>query len=53
MISDISSAGKGFGVQAHRSLHPPKLKAALARASRANRDGKPYLIDEVSKTGSP
>jgi thiamine pyrophosphate-dependent acetolactate synthase large subunit-like protein len=36
---------KGFGVEGEVARSPAELKAALARARRATREGKPYLVD--------
>ena len=36
---------KGFGVEAEVAHSPAELRAALERARRAAKDGKPYLID--------
>ena len=50
---NMASIAAGFGVQAEVAENPRELKAALARARRASRDGKPYLIDaQVRRTGA-
>jgi benzoylformate decarboxylase len=42
---DMASIAKGFGVDAEQAHSPAELRAALERAKRATREGKPYLID--------
>jgi thiamine pyrophosphate-dependent acetolactate synthase large subunit-like protein len=50
---NMASIAQGFGVQAEVAEDPRQLRAALARARRAGRDGKPYLIDaQVRRTGA-
>ena len=50
---NMASIAQGFGVQAEVAETPGELQAALARAGRASRDGKPYLIDaQVRRTGA-
>ncbi len=50
---NMASIAAGFGVQAEVAANPRELKDALARARRASRDGKPYLIDaQVRRTGA-
>ena len=49
---DMSYIAKGFGVDGEVAHSPDQLKEALVRAGRANREGKPYLIDaQVARTG--
>ncbi|HZZ95218.1 MAG TPA: thiamine pyrophosphate-binding protein [Usitatibacter sp.] len=49
---DMASIARGFGVQAEIARSPAELRAALQRARRATRDGKPYLIDaQTARTG--
>ncbi len=50
---NMALIAQGFGVQAEVVKSPGELKAALARAGRASREGKPYLIDaQVRRTGA-
>ena len=42
---DMAYIAKGFGVDGEVVESPDQLKAALARARKSTRDGKPYLID--------
>jgi thiamine pyrophosphate-dependent acetolactate synthase large subunit-like protein len=43
---------KGFGVEAEVANSPAELRAALERARRATKEGKPYLIDaQVARVG--
>ena len=50
---NMASIAQGFGVEAEVVENPRQLKAALARAGRASRNGKPYLIDaQVRRTGA-
>ena len=49
---NMASIAQGFGVRAEVAATPGELRSALARAGRASRDGKPYLIDaQVRRTG--
>ena len=43
---------KGFGVEAEVANSPAELRAALERARRATKEGRPYLIDaQVARVG--
>jgi benzoylformate decarboxylase len=42
---DFAKAAQAFGVEAEVVSEPDKLKPALARAKKANYDGRPYLLD--------
>jgi len=42
---DISKTAQAFGVEAESVKEASGVKAALARALRANTDGRPYLLD--------
>ncbi len=42
---DFAKAAEAYGVQAEQVSDPAKLKAALARARHATREGRPYLLD--------
>jgi thiamine pyrophosphate-dependent acetolactate synthase large subunit-like protein len=42
---DFAKTSQAFGVEAETVKDPSQLKAALARAKRANVDGRPYLLD--------
>jgi thiamine pyrophosphate-dependent acetolactate synthase large subunit-like protein len=42
---DFAQLAKAFGVAAERVEDASQIKDALARARRANMDGKPYLLD--------
>jgi thiamine pyrophosphate-dependent acetolactate synthase large subunit-like protein len=42
---DYAKTSQAFGVDAETVREPSQLKAALARAKRANVDGRPYLLD--------
>jgi thiamine pyrophosphate-dependent acetolactate synthase large subunit-like protein len=42
---DFAKVSQGFGVDAETVREPAQLKAALARAKRANVSGTPYLLD--------
>ena len=42
---DIAKASEAFGVQAEQVHDPAQIKAALARAKRANVAGQPYLLE--------
>jgi benzoylformate decarboxylase len=42
---DFSKAASAFGVEGEMVDDPDKIKDALARANRANVDGRPYLLD--------
>ena len=42
---DFSQAGKAFGVDGELVKEPTQIAAALARARRANIEGRPYLLD--------
>ena len=49
---NMASIADGFGVAGEVVHSPAELKEALARAGRAAREGKPYLIDaQVQRTG--
>jgi len=49
---NMASIADGFGVAGEVVHSPEELKEALARAGRAAREGKPYLIDaQVQRTG--
>ena len=49
---NMAHIAKGFGVNGEVANSPGELRAALQRARRANREGKPYLIDaQVARTG--
>ena len=49
---NMASIAQGFGVDAEVVENPRQLRAALNRAARISRDGKPYLIDaQVRRTG--
>jgi thiamine pyrophosphate-dependent acetolactate synthase large subunit-like protein len=42
---NMAYIAKGFGVEAEQARSPGELRAALERARRATREGRPYLID--------
>ena len=42
---DFVKASEAFGVQAELVKEPTQIKAALARARRANIEGRPYLLE--------
>ena len=42
---DFVKASEAFGVQAELVKDPSQIKAALARAKRANVEGRPYLLE--------
>ncbi len=42
---DFAKAAIAFGVESEAVSEPDKIKGALARAKRANIDGRPYLLD--------
>jgi thiamine pyrophosphate-dependent acetolactate synthase large subunit-like protein len=42
---DYAKASQAFGVEAETVIEPGKVKAALARAKRANIEGRPYLLN--------
>jgi acetolactate synthase-1/2/3 large subunit len=42
---DFAKTSQAFGVDAETVREPSQLKAALARAKRANVEGRPYLLD--------
>jgi len=42
---NMAAIAAGFGVKGEVVNNPLELKAALARAKAATRDGRPYLID--------
>jgi benzoylformate decarboxylase len=42
---DFAKASQAFGVEAETVKEPAQIKAALARAKRANVEGRPYLLD--------
>jgi Thiamine pyrophosphate-requiring enzymes [acetolactate synthase, pyruvate dehydrogenase (cytochrome), glyoxylate carboligase, phosphonopyruvate decarboxylase] len=42
---NMAYIAKGFGVDAEVANSPGELRAALMRAKRASREGRPYLID--------
>jgi thiamine pyrophosphate-dependent acetolactate synthase large subunit-like protein len=42
---DFAKASQAFGVEAETVKEPSQIKAALARAKRANVEGRPYLLD--------
>jgi benzoylformate decarboxylase len=44
---DFAKASEAFGVEAETVTDPDKIKGALARAKKANVDGRPYLLDVV------
>ena len=49
---DMSLIAKGFGVDAEVARSPAELQAALERARKSAKDGKPYLIDaQVARVG--
>jgi acetolactate synthase-1/2/3 large subunit len=49
---DMSLIARGFGVDAEVAKSPGELRAALERAKRHSREGKPYLIDaQVARVG--
>jgi len=49
---DLAKAASAFGVEGETVKEPGKLKESLARAKRANVEGRPYLLDiEVEREG--
>jgi thiamine pyrophosphate-dependent acetolactate synthase large subunit-like protein len=42
---DFAKAAQAFGVEGEVVSEPDKIKPALARAKKANVDGRPYLLD--------
>ena len=49
---NMAFIARGFGVEAEQAHSPAELRAALERAKRATREGKPYLIDaQTARTG--
>ena len=49
---NMAYIARGFGVDAEQAHSPVELRAALERAKRATREGKPYLIDaQTARTG--
>jgi benzoylformate decarboxylase len=44
---DFAKAAEAFGVEGETVTEPDKIKGALARAKKANVDGRPYLLDVV------
>jgi thiamine pyrophosphate-dependent acetolactate synthase large subunit-like protein len=49
---NMAFIAQGFGVEAEVANSPAELRAALARAKRASREGRPYLIDaQVARVG--
>ncbi len=42
---DFAKTSQAFGVEAETVKEPSQIKAALARAKRANVEGRPYLLD--------
>ena len=49
---NMALIAQGFGVDAEVVKSPRELRAALRRAGRASKEGKPYLIDaQVRRTG--
>jgi benzoylformate decarboxylase len=50
---NLAAIAQGFGVAAEVAESPRELQAALVRAGRASREGRPYLIDaQVRRTGA-
>ena len=50
---NMASIAQGFGVEAEVVENPRQLRAALNRAARVSRDGKPYLIDAQVRRPGP
>jgi benzoylformate decarboxylase len=49
---DFAKAAEAFGVEGEVVKDPDKIKPALARAKRANIDGRPYMLDvNVARDG--
>jgi thiamine pyrophosphate-dependent acetolactate synthase large subunit-like protein len=49
---DFAKAAQAFGVEGERVIDPAAIKASLARAKRANVEGRPYLLDiHVDRAG--
>ena len=49
---DFAKAASAFGVEGETVKEPGKIKDALARAKRANVEGRPYLLDiDVERDG--
>ena len=49
---DFAKTAEAFGVEAEAVKEPAKIKEALARAKRANIDGRPYLLEfEIQRDG--
>ncbi len=49
---DFAKAAVAFGVEGETVSDPDKIKGALARAKRANIDGRPYLLDvDIQRDG--
>jgi benzoylformate decarboxylase len=44
---DFAKIGAGFGIAGEAVSNPGELKAALQRAVKSTRDGKPYIVDVV------
>ena len=44
---DFAKTSEAFGVQAETVTDPGQIKAALARAKRANVEGRPYLLNII------
>ena len=44
---DIAKASEAFGVQAEQVHDPAQIKPAMARAKRANVEGRPYLLEMI------
>jgi thiamine pyrophosphate-dependent acetolactate synthase large subunit-like protein len=44
---DFAKASAAFGVEGETVTEPDKIKDALARAKRANVEGRPYLLDII------
>jgi thiamine pyrophosphate-dependent acetolactate synthase large subunit-like protein len=42
---DFAKSAEAFGVEGEVVKEPDQIKPALARAKKANYDGRPYLLD--------
>jgi len=52
-VVDFVSAARTFDIAGERIARPDEVQPALARAARATREGRPYLIDAVIARRGP
>jgi thiamine pyrophosphate-dependent acetolactate synthase large subunit-like protein len=46
-LTDFTGLAKSFGIKGERASSPSEIAAAIKRAVKVTRDGRPYLIDAI------